>query len=470
MSNNSDPELNIILIVDDNPNNLAVLSDFLDESGFEIRVARDGESALEKVNYAPPDLILLDVMMPGIDGFEACRQLKSNPETEAIPVIFMTALSDTVDKVKGLELGAVDYITKPFSQEEVLARVRLHLRLRKMAEKLAEQNEMLKQEIEEKNRAEVALQGLTQELEQRVNERTAELQQALIDLQDAQVQLVQNEKMSTLGQLVAGVAHEINNPVGFIMGNLSHAQQYIQDIIEHLNLYQKCYPEPDLEIQDHYEEIELDFLLKDLPDLIGSMHEGTDRIRNISRSLRTFSRSDITSKVSSDIHEGIDSTLLILKHRLKATQERPAIAIIKKYGDVPEITCYPGQLNQVFMNLLANAIDALDESNQGRTFQEIESNPNQITIQTQLSPSQREAIITIEDNGKGIPEEIRNKIFDHLYTTKAYGQGTGLGLSISRQIVEEKHGGKLTCHSASVCASETEFYRGCIFTITLPIT
>jgi len=461
----SDAESNVILIVDDNPNNLAVLSDFLDESGFEVRVARDGESALEKVNYAPPDLILLDVMMPGIDGFEACKHLKSNLDTEEIPIIFMTALSDTVDKVKGLELGAVDYITKPFSQEEVLARVRLHLRLRKMAKKLAKQNQILKQEIEEKNRAEAALQALTQELEQRVSDRTAELQQAMTDLQDAQVQLVQNEKMSTLGQLVAGVAHEINNPVGFIMGNLSHAQEYIQDIIEHLSLYQSHYPEPDPEIQDHYEDIELDFLLKDLPDLISSMHEGTDRIRNISQSLRTFSRSDTTSKVNSNIHEGIDSTLLILKHRLKATEERPAIAILKEYGEIPEIPCYPGQLNQVFMNLLANAIDALDESNQGRSFQEIEAHPNQITIKTELSPAQTEAIISIADNGKGIPEDIQSKIFDHLYTTKASGHGTGLGLSISRQIVEEKHGGKISCHSGSA----TEFDCGSVFTITLPL-
>jgi signal transduction histidine kinase len=465
----NDLESNIILVVDDNPNNLAVLSDFLDESGFEVRVARDGESALEKVNYAPPDLILLDVMMPGIDGFEACRQLKSNSDTEPIPVIFMTALSDTVDKVKGLELGAVDYITKPFSQEEVLARVRLHLRLRSMAKELAEQNQMLKQEIEEKNRAEAALQALTQELEERVQARTAELQQAIKDLQDAQVQLVQSEKMSTLGQLVAGVAHEINNPVGFIMGNLSHAQEYIDDIIEHLSLYQSYYPEPVAEIQDHYQEIELDYLLTDLPDLISSMHEGTDRIRNISQSLRTFSRSDTTSKVTSNIHEGIDSTLMILKHRLKATDERPAIAIIKEYGDVAEIPCYPGQLNQVFMNLLANAIDALDESNQGRTFKEIEANPNQIKIKTQLSPSQTEVMISIEDNGKGIPAEIQSKIFDHLYTTKACGQGTGLGLSISRQIVEEKHGGKLTCHSLSVRTSEAGFDRGSVFTITLPL-
>jgi len=457
----NDLEASIILIVDDNPNNLAVLSDFLDESGFEVRVARDGESALEKVNYAPPDLILLDVMMPGIDGFETCRQLKANRDTEPIPVIFMTALSDTVDKVKGLELGAVDYITKPFSQEEVLARVRLHLKLRTMAKELAQQNQMLKQEIEEKNRAQTALQALTEELEERVKARTLELEQAIADLQDAQVQLVQSEKMSTLGQLVAGVAHEINNPVGFIIGNLSHAQEYIEDMIEHLSLYQSCYPEPDPAIQDHYEEIELDYLLKDLPDLIASMHEGTDRIRNISQSLRTFSRSDTTSKVSCNIHEGIDSTLLILKHRLKATDERPAIAILKDYGELPEIPCYPGQLNQVFMNLLANAIDALDESNQGRTFQDIQAKPNQITIQTQLSPAQTEVMISIADNGKGIPQEIQDKIFDHLYTTKACGQGTGLGLSISRQIVEEKHGGKLACHSVSD--------RGSEFTITLPL-
>ncbi|MDJ1181958.1 hybrid sensor histidine kinase/response regulator [Roseofilum casamattae] len=459
--NASEQESDIILIVDDNPNNLAVLSDFLDESGFEVRVARDGQSAIDKVNYARPDLILLDVMMPGIDGFETCRHLKADPNTEAIPIIFMTALSDTVDKVKGLELGAVDYITKPFAQDEVLARVRLHLKLRKMAKQLADQNQSLKQEIAERERAELALQAFNEELEKRVLERTEKLQQAMKDLQDTQLQLVQNEKMFALGQLVAGVAHEINNPVGFIVGNLSHAEQYIQDTIEHIKLYQQYYPNPNPEIVDHYEDIELDYILQDLPDLISSMREGTDRIRNISQSLRIFSRADTPTKVSVDIHEGIDSTLLILKHRLKANERRPEILVSKLYGNLPDIKCYPGQLNQVFMNLLANAIDALEDSNQGLTFSEIKSNPNQITIHTELSASKTEAIIAIEDNGNGIPEDILQKIFEHLYTTKEAGRGTGLGLSISRKIVEDKHGGNLSCRSVTD--------GGSVFTITLPL-
>jgi DNA-binding response OmpR family regulator len=229
------PEKTRILIVDDMPTNLQVLSEAIRMVGWTTLIATDGETAIEQAEYAHPDLILLDVMMPGIDGFETCRRLKANPLIEAIPVIFMTALSDPLDKVKGLEIGAVDYITKPFQQEEVLARAKLHLKL----------------------------YHLTQTLEQRVTERTAELSDSVRKLQQAQLRLVQSEKMSTLGQLVAGVAHEINNPVGFIAGNLNPAKTYIQDLFDLLSMYQQKFPEPGAEIEKTIKEIDLDYLRED---------------------------------------------------------------------------------------------------------------------------------------------------------------------------------------------------------------
>jgi signal transduction histidine kinase len=424
------PETIRILIVDDTPTNLQVLSESIRMVGWTTLVATDGETAIAQAEYAQPDLILLDVMMPGIDGFETCRRLKESAVTAAIPVIFMTALSDTLDKVKGLEIGAVDYITKPFQQEEVLARVRLHLKL----------------------------YHLTQTLEQRVIDRTIALSESLENLQQAQVQLVQSEKMSTLGQLVAGVAHEINNPVSFIAGNLNPAKMYVQDLFELINLYQKQYPEPGAGIEKVIKRIDLEYVRQDLPKLITSMRDGVDRIRNISVSLRTFSRSDIDHKEAYDIHEGLDSTSLILKYRLKANEFRPAIEVIKEYGDLPLVKCFPGQLNQVLMNLLANAIDAVEESNQGKTFEDIEEHPNQITLKTDLENQQ--AVIRIRDNGLGMTDDVKQRIFDHLFTTKPVGRGTGLGLVIARQIIVEKHGGTLDVTSAPGAGAE--------FVITLP--
>ncbi|MCL1470197.1 response regulator [Argonema antarcticum] len=460
MSIESTPKA-VLLIVDDTPANLGVLSDFLDEAGFEVLVARDGESAIQKVQYAKPDIILLDVMMPGIDGFETCHRLKADPSTEDIPVIFMTALSETVDKVKGFNLGAVDYITKPFQQEEVLARVKAQLKLHNLTKIIEQQNILLKREVEDRVAAEIALKKLTQELEKQVEERTDELRQALENLQQTQIYLVQKEKMSALGQLVAGVAHEINNPVSFIAGNISHAETYIQDLLDHLKLYQQKFPNPGAEIEDHAEEIELDYFTEDLLKLISSMKTGTERINQISVSLRTFSRSDTSSKVAVNIHEGIDSTLLILKHRLKAKDKCPAIEIIKEYGELPLVECYAGQLNQVFMNIIANAIDALEECSQGHSYEENKTRANTITIRTEFSESKDRVIIRIEDNGIGMSAEVRERIFEPLFTTKAVGKGTGLGLSISNQIVVEKHGGEMTCVSAPG--------KGTEFIITLPI-
>ncbi|MBD2298158.1 response regulator [Nostoc sp. FACHB-190] len=426
-------ENSLILIVDDTITNLEIISDALTNAGFSVTTARNGEKALQQIQDKLPDLILLDVMMPGIDGLETCRKLKTDPLTQDIPVIFMTGISDTETKVKGLSLGAVDYITKPCQKEEVLARIKTHLQLR----------------------------YLTKTLEQRVAERTAELSQALKDLQAYQLQLIQKEKMSALGQLVTGIAHEINNPVSCIHGNLAHTTNYFNNLMKIIDLYQQNYPEPVAAIQAEIAETDLDYMRSDLPNLITSMKEGVQRIRNISTSLRNFSRSDQDRKVFCNIHNGIDSTIMILKHRLKASKIRPEIEVMKNYGSLPSVTCFSGQLNQVFMNILTNAIDALEESNMGRSYSEIEQQPNRIWITTSVSEDKQSVLIRIKDNGVGMSAEIQQKIFEHLFTTKAVGQGTGLGLSIAHQIIVEKHQGKLDVYSVLGKGSE--------FTITIPI-
>ncbi|MEP6518259.1 trifunctional serine/threonine-protein kinase/ATP-binding protein/sensor histidine kinase [Microcoleus vaginatus] len=271
-----------------------------------------------------------------------------------------------------------------------------------------------------------------------------ESQQAFTDLKQAQIKIVQSEKMSALGNLVAGVAHEINNPVGFLVGNIQPALDYIKDLFGLLDLYEQKYPQLDPEIQEEIENIDLEYIREDLPKLVGSMREGVKRILDISTSLRTFSRADTNYPVACNIHDGIDSTIMILKHRLKANETRPEIKVIREYGNLPQLECYAGQLNQVFMNLLGNAIDALDESNQGRHYAEI---INKITIKTDIIRDKKQAIICIRDNGVGMSKTVQEKIFDELFTTKEVGKGTGLGLAIARQIVVEKHGGTIEVNS-----------------------
>lgn len=424
-------ELAEILTVDDMPANLEVLTETLTSAGYSVAATTSGERALKRLQNYLPDLILLDVQMPGIDGFETCRRLKADSRTADIPVIFITALSDNESIDTGFSLGAVDYITKPFREVEVLARVKTHLKLR----------------------------NLNKNLEQEVKQRTADLRTALHQLRSSQMQLVQSEKMAALGNLIAGIAHEINNPIGFISGNINAAEEHLQDLLQALTLYQAAYPDPAPELVAALEDLDLEFIVEDFPKIVASMQFGISRISGIGVSLRTFSRTDAETKTVCDLHECIDSTLVILKYRLKANEKRPAIQVMKNYGDLPEIQCYPGQLNQVFMNIFANAIDAFEEANQGQSFVDIKANPNSLTIQTLIVRDQVQ--LQIQDNGCGMKPETVSRIFEQGFTTKEVGKGTGLGMAIAHQIIAEKHGGTIACTS--------EVGQGSTFKITLPL-
>ncbi len=289
------------------------------------------------------------------------------------------------------------------------------------------------------------LEDYSRNLEVQVAERTEELQQknqdlekALQQLQQTQTQLIQTEKMSSLGQMVAGIAHEINNPINFIAGNLQHARDYCQDLLELVDLYEEENSQPSQKIQDKMADIELDYLREDLSHLFASMQNGSDRIRQIVLSLRNFSRLDEVEYKLVDVHEGLDNTLLILQYRLQPQGNCPEIRVQKNYGQLPLVNCYASQLNQVFFNILSNAIDFLRTS-------DAHAAP-EIRITTEVSASNT-VKISIADNGPGISESVQPKIFDPFFTTKPVGQGTGLGLSICHQIITEKHGGQLSCIS-----------------------
>ncbi|MBG1264563.1 response regulator [Nostoc commune] len=418
-----------ILVVDDTPDNLRLLSAMLTAQGFEVRKALNGKMALTACQMILPDVILLDINMPDMDGYQVCQLLKADEKTCDVPVIFISALDDVVDKVKAFDVGGVDYIAKPFHGAEVVLRIENQINLRLLQVKLQEKNFLL--------------------------------QEALDNLKASQVQQIQNEKMVALGQLVAGLAHEINNPISFIYGNLQYAGEYVQDLINLIKAYQQEYPKTTPKIQQIAKDIDLNFLITDLQNLIGAMYRGSDRIREIVLALQHFSRHDEAEIKRVNIHEDIENTLVMLQHRLRETGDRPTIVVVKDYGNLPLVTCYASELNQVFMHLLNNAIDAIEERmGSGEWGVGNQFSTCQIRIYTEVTDLNM-VKIAIADNGPGIEESLRSRLFDPFFTTKAVGKGSGLGLSISYQIIVQKHRGNITCTST--------VGKGAEFAIEIPI-
>jgi signal transduction histidine kinase len=424
----SDSQTWKVMIVDDDPEvhqttKLALKKFTFDGKALTIISAHSGAEAKQIIATHPDTaFILLDVVMETNDaGLQVVQYIRQDLQNHLVRIILRTGQpGEEPEESILLNYDINDYKLKvDFTYHKLIATTIAALRSYQNVWQFAQQSQ--------------------------------DLQQALDKLQQTQLTLVQSEKMSALGNLVAGVAHEINNPVGFISGNLHEAEKTVQDLVEHLNLYRDRVSPVD--IAHHAEAIDLDYLIKDLPKMMNSMKLGCDRIKGISLSLSTFSRGDTNYPIFCNIHDGIDSTIMILKHRLKANSSRSEIAIIKEYGDLPKVECYAGQLNQVFMNLLANAIDALDE---GIKKEEI-SLP---CIHIHTEAIEECVVIRIKDNALGMPKDVQDRIFDYLFTTKAVGQGTGLGLAIARQIIVEKHRGSLNVNSRQGAGTE--------FIITLP--
>jgi two-component system NtrC family sensor kinase len=387
----------------------------------------------DAISKQPRALFILEFLH---NGMQLKGQMMYQPEEEVIFFLGSPWITDTTSlaplgiKLKDFAIHdpIVDFLFLLQSQNTALGDAK------KLTSELKQQRAQLRSALQIKeNLAEIA------------EAQAKRLEKSLRELQQTQAQLVQAEKMSSLGQLVAGVAHEINNPVNFIYGNLKYTKDYTQCLLKLVLLYQQFYANPVPEIKECINEIELDFLLDDLPKILDSMQVGAERISEIVLSLRNFSRLDEAGMKKVDIHHGLDSTLLILQNRFKNSVDHPGIKVVKNYGNLPLVDCYAGQLNQVFMNIISNAIDALESHNDKRAIAEIHASPNIIKIITEVIETN--CVIRIADNGSGMTEAVKERLFDPFFTTKPVGKGTGLGLSISYQIVVEKHRGRLKCVS-----------------------
>ncbi|MEB3179476.1 MAG: MASE1 domain-containing protein [Nostocaceae cyanobacterium] len=378
------------------------------------------------------------------------------------PILLQTFMG--VVTVTTLVLVAVLEERRRYEKALKTVKEQLELGVEERTAELQKANQQLVVEIAERKQIVTALRQSQSEKTQLIvslQEQTKTLEQTLQNLQITQAQLIQTEKMSSLGQLVAGVAHEINNPVTSISANLKPLTEYTHDLLNIIDLYQKHYPpQSNPVITAAIEKAELEYISEDIQNILSAMERGAERILEIVLNLRSFSRIDESQMKPVNLHEGLDSTLLILQHRLKGKAPHPGIAIIKEYGDLPAVECYGGQINQVFMNIISNAIDALYQYDETRSIQEIKQHPSSITVRTQTDNYNR-VTIRIKDNGFGITEDVKQRLFDPFFTTKPVGRGTGLGLSISHQIVVDKHRGKLWCIS--------ELEEGTEFVIELPM-
>lgn len=402
-----------IMVVDDTKANLDLLCGMLRDAGYRVRPSPNGELALRSARHLPPDLVLLDINMPGIDGYEVCRQLKDDADLRDVPVIFISALTGTDEKVRGFKTGGVDYISKPFQVDEVLARVKTHLALRA------------------------------------VNE---DLRQAMDELKRAQGQLIQSEKMASLGVLTAGIAHELNNPINFVSSGI----RGLNKLLAHVKQVAVCCdsltvdnaPRTVPELKALKEEVGFSEVLRGIDELAAGIETGVKRASDIVHGLRIFSRLDEDQRKPADLHENIDSALIMLGNELSGE-----ITVRKEYGVTPQILCFPGKLNQAILNILKNGIDAIKEAGEG---------DHEIRISTQTVEADGKKWVTVEiaDTGCGIAPEVREHLFEPFFTTKQVGHGVGLGLSITHGIVED-HAGRIDV--------ESEPGRGATFRIWLPV-
>ncbi|MEM9448967.1 MAG: response regulator [Cyanobacteria bacterium P01_E01_bin.6] len=433
-----------ILIVDDNPDNLEILEQTLKREGYAVRTAADGIDALEQVGEELPDLILLDVMMPHLDGFETCSRLKTHEKTSKVPIIFMTALADTESKIHGLSLGAVDYITKPFSRGEVLARVKTQWSLQHLMRTLNHQNDQLQKEIGKRQYVEAELRQFNEQLEQGVLIHDAELQQE-------QIKLMQQEKLAVLEALASGVVNATKPPIVDITKHIGLAQQYYQQLLEHISLYQQQTPAPSEGISKHANDIHLNDISQNIQTIVESIKESCNSISAVNTSLETFAQYTHDQRREMNVHEVLDHALLLLKHRFQAQSNRSEIELIKLYEDLPMVMGSPCQINQAVTNILANALDAFDQ-------QSLE-NP---TIIIRTEQQDHKILLHIADNAGGISTDLQPNIFDPTYTTKKLGKRTGFGLPIVHYIVVDSHGGDLSFISTPGDGTE--------FTIELPLS
>jgi signal transduction histidine kinase len=443
-----------ILIVDDNQDNLRVLEEMLSVAGHTVRAAVNGEIAIRAVAANSPDLILLDVMMPGMDGYEVCRRLREDPATAGIPVLFLSALSETEEKLKAFEAGGVDYITKPFVEREVLARVQTHLRLTLAREELLKVNQELAKEIEERRQAELSLQEFAQALAQ----GHAELQQAYDRLRNAHAQLLQQEKMASLGQMAAGIAHEINTPTQFLSDNTVFLRDSLKEILAFLvelrdEATRDDQPGSDLaSMKERIEALDLEYLLEEIPRAIQQSQEGVSRVSRIVLAMKDFAHPGTNTKAPMDINQAIENTITLSHNEWKFA----ASLETELDPGLPPVPGFLGEFKQVILNLLVNAAHAI------KAAQTNVSPVEMGCIRVCTRREKEEVEIRITDTGSGIPQEIQSKIFEPFFTTKEVGAGTGLGLSIAYDIIVNKHGGSIQVTS--------EAGKGSTFIIRLALT